>query len=338
MFAGNDATFGIYRICGALLLGCLAVSLPMWLLRPKRRRGTALLAVFVYPVLAAGAYFALTPFWTEQRLLFPVYYCLWLAAAYVSGVGTSRAARQVRMAVTLLLVLAFGLDQFLFWLEASWQWVMVFLAAAAALIRWPRHVGRRFVLPGVALAMAVAAATAPLWYGPFRQQRLEIRQGAFQREYKQMGAGWQVIEHFTAGKGGADVAYAGTPIIYPLFGPDLSNRVHYVPLSEQDRPRRTPLRAELGPGEPTFEAPGVLVGLQLSRQRRAIVDEAYWLAGLKRRHVGALYLVDQTSLGGVKQELGVIARHPERFELIFRAGGSGEGASQDVYVYRVKPE
>jgi hypothetical protein len=51
-----------------------------------------------------------------------------------------------------------------------------------------------------------------------------------------------------------------------------------------------------------------------------------------------LYLVDQASTGGVKQELGVIARHAQRFELLYHAGEGSQGPAQDVYVYRVKPE
>ena len=112
------------------------------------------------------------------------------------------------------------------------------------------------------------------------------------------------------------VAYAGDPMIYPLFGPGLRNRVTYVPTSAADRPQRVELRKGEG------------LTRRLAQTRRAKFDEAYWLGELRARRADLLYLVDADNTGGVADELAAVRRNPGIFEALFE--------EERVYLFRVK--
>ena len=120
---------------------------------------------------------------------------------------------------------------------------------------------------------------------------------------------WNLLDRLGRRHGPLTVAYSGTPVVFPLFGPRLSNRVVYVPISGDDRPQPVALHQ------------GDSVYLRLAEARRGRMDEQFWLAGLRERGVDLLYLVDDPKTGGVGQELGVVRQHPETFQRLVETGG-----------------
>ena len=69
-------------------------GLPLWIgslftvvlgLMRRKLPFSRFLAGGLFPIVASVVYFALVPFWEQHRLLFPVYYALWLGAAHALG-------------------------------------------------------------------------------------------------------------------------------------------------------------------------------------------------------------------------------------------------------------
>ena len=126
-----------------------------------------------------------------------------------------------------------------------------------------------------------------------------------------------MVDDISARQGGVTVAYAGTALIYPLFGSRSQNRVVYLRLSPDDRLGPVPFR----PGEEQY--------LSVVKFRRSRFDEAFWLRQLDREGVELLYLVTDGTRGGAAHELASIRRHPERFRTLYR--------KDDVLPVRVSP-
>lgn len=299
-------------------LGFLVLAGPERGGAPGRRRGLARAALALgFAPLHFALVFALLPGgYEEPRYHLPTYCGLWLALA----LGLGRVARRPGLAPWTALVVPAWLAVQVgpAWLE---PWVLVALAgaaASAALAARPRL--RRPVLLAASGLAAVAVLAGPLWYPAYRAERRAARDDGW-RWYAPRTREDQVTpDHAGAWRAldalGRDrplvVAYAGTGLVYPLFGPTLSNRVVYARLSADDRP-----------GPLVFPAPSHPPGihempLRAAEARRARVDDAFWLAELDRLAPDVLLLVDQPLRGGCAQELALVARHPERFEELWR--------------------
>jgi hypothetical protein len=318
MLADGGGLFGPPLVFGVLLwLGAAALPILSLLRYGRRAPWPRLAAGTVFPVIASLLFFALVPFWGEHRLLFPVYYALWLGAAGTLALvarmkgGAGGLAVKLGLAAALLAVLwSLGL-----WL-AGWFWLC--LAAAAALAfafrRW-RRAGKYWPVLPVAACLA-ALLLGPVWYPAYRAAREEKRDKLCPRYYGAQGRAWQLVNRLSASPGGLTVAYSGSPLVFPLFGARLQNRVVYVPLSPEDRP------------SPVALQPGDSLYLRLARARREKFDESYWLAGLRDRRVDLLLLVDDPKTGGVVSEAGAVLARPEVFKLEF--------AQENVRVFRVR--
>ncbi len=289
--------------------------------------GRVLAVCLIFPVSAGVLYFLFTPFWREHRLLYPVYYSLWLAGAYACSIPLGRMGRVLRPWLAVALVVALLLFLYVFWFMRDTAFVAVaVVCAVVAMLPWRRRrFARRakYVLVG---GLVVAALAGPWWYPEYRTARLMVRPRVYVQAYDDRGWGWNLVDSLTAGNP-MHVAYTGTPIIFPLFGPFLENRVTYVPISSDDHPGPTPLRADVL--SPRLDEPSP--GLQLARYRRRRMDAEYWLKGLSNAAIDVLYLEDDPDMGGAAQELGVIQNNPQRFELLMRR----DGPQRSVYVFRV---
>ena len=190
------------------------------------------------------------------------------------------------------------------------------LATCAALSLAPPTLRQRAPRLAVA-ALALGLVSAPAWYPPSPELSDMIRAAAYREYYDPHGEAWVGIEGIAAQREEQlTVAYAGTPMTFPLFGPRLRNRVVYVPIHPEDRP--TPI--ELQPRPPDVLG-GYWLHQSLARARRAAADDEHWLAGLEREGVDLLFLASDQHRGGTEPERAMISRHPERFRLLFQRDG-----------------
>jgi len=310
MLVHDTATFAMPLTAGVLLWcgwGVSAARSVAW-----RRRGgwPAPAAGCLFPLVAALLFFAVTPFWREHRLLFPVYYGLWVASAGGVAWLSRLVGRRVGLAIKAL-GLAAVLAPLALLIAVGEVWLLVAgaLAATVAAFRLRRPIPARVRWAAVAVATAVAIAWAAAGYDGYRAARREMRGLGYERFYGPEGRAWNAIDRLGGdAAGGLTVAYAGTPVIYPLYGADLANRVVYVPVSPADAPTRIDLEC----GQSLYR--------RLAEARRAGFDEVYWLAGLRRRDVDLLYLVDRADTGGAAPELAAAARHEEIFERLLAEG------------------
>jgi hypothetical protein len=146
-------------------------------------------------------------------------------------------------------------------------------------------------------------------FGGFCERRSAARSAFFRRYYGSSGDTWAVLDRLTA-DAPAVVAYAGTAVVYPLFGPRLQNTVVYVPLAADEVNR--PVTLGPGSGESVYRA--------VSAARRARVDPDYWLSQLRARQVRYLYLGVAAAEGTAHEELRIVTAHPEVFTPVFAAG------------------
>lgn len=312
MLVHDDQLFAMKQQFGAVLW--LAMLAPLSQLAFRRLKGPDLLpaSLFViYPLASILIYFAVTPFWAEHRLLFPVYYLLWGGLAWslhlLTRSGTESNAEWLSAGVgagfAAFAVFFLFYDEVPFWLLGIALVLGVIIANYPALFEkaWKK----RWL--ALAVALAIAIASSPWWHPPLARKRAEARATAYPKPdfYGPQGEAWNHLAELTAGKG-ATVAYAGNALTYPLFGPRQTNRVVYLPLHPQDRP--TPIELTSAPS----------IYLQLARHRREQVDEEYWLGQLREQNVNFLILVDDPTLGGVQPEQSIAARHPELLPVVFK--------------------
>ena len=282
----------------------------------RMRRWGLLAACVIFPVASALLFLSVVPFWEQHRLLFPVYYAMFLALACLLGrlgrMGPGLRVAAVALPLVMLLCEVFFSSLFVEW----WFIAMLAGAVVAAVLPWPTKPLRRFVLPVAGGGLVLLALSGSLWYATYAQNRLAMRRAMYPRVYGTQGQAWNVVNEYTARRP-ARIAYSGSTLIWPLFGPNALNRVSYVPLSPQDKPTAIKLHSD----DEIYE--------RLATARRSTVDEAFWLQRIREHRIELLFLVDDPKVGGVRQELEIVARHPEIFEAIF---------SQDnVRVFRVKP-
>ncbi|MCA8920492.1 MAG: hypothetical protein KDD82_01715 [Planctomycetes bacterium] len=313
------------RLGAVLWLGSVASA--VLLVARRQRRGAwsrAACCVWVPGALALLLVAAVPP---EPRYVFPVWYALWLSLANASAQGVRLRRRELSaIGPALCLVLLLGAHPTVSRLAPTFDfWVVtaVFAVPSALLtpLLWARY--RRLAAAGGLALVGLLALLGPTWYGTFREQREALRAEAYTQYYPDHGAAWVALDQLSAERP-LCVAYAGTPLVFPLFGPRLRNRVVYAPLSADDHPQPVDL-ADRPDDVPQWLWPH----LQVAVVRRRRVDDAYWLAKLAELEVDVLFLADDPFRGGIAQELGAIGRNPGRFELLGAAGGTS--------VYRVLP-
>lgn len=273
-------------------------------------------APLLFPLAAFALLFALVPGAAEEpRYHLPVFYGLWLALAL--GLASLGRLDRRRLGPALALVAPTFLVARLL-ADGVWHepWVVAGVlgaAVAVALQQAPRGARRR--APWVALAgVALTAASGPLWYPGYRAARDAVRNDRRVPRYGARAVAWAHLDRLSRERP-LVVAYAGTGLVQPLFGPRLRNRVVYLRLSPDDRP------APLVFGPPP-RPPGIhVMPLRVAEARRRRVAEAFWLEQVERARVDVLLLADDPLRGGSAPERALVARHPERFRPLW----SGEG-------------
>lgn len=293
-----------------VMLASTAVCLVLPLLSRRDRRWSFFAPTAAFPLVAGLLFLAVTPFWQQHRLLYPVYYAMLLAVARACGPWLRASGSVPRLhpaaaaAFDLLLAMVLVWQMYLLgWCWEVWFWLCLMAAVVVGNLRWPRRPWRRVCLPAAGAAALLALLGSPLWYPAYAEHRRAIRGPTYASYYGHLGAAWALVDRESRTRP-RTVAYSSSAMVYPLFGPRLANRVFYVPLSPQDRPQPVSLSA----ADSLYR--------RLALQRRACVDELYWLQGLRRRQVDLLCLVDDPGLGGVQAELQIIGRHPELFQEI----------------------
>jgi len=339
MLLDGDNLFALQEPTSSLLwMGAFVSALALFLRRHSRVAPVRAAVCVALPVLTLVVYFLVTPFWQEYRLLFPVHVILWLAFAH--GLASIAVTDRHRLGLGVEVVglagaAALGWN---FWCGPPWlPPVLAILATCLVVLskwrrrtsppRWRRgnREGRqgaswlspsRLWLPALSAVVLLAAAIGPLWYPAYMAHLDQLRPSAYEDLYAAQGRAWNLVEALTRDNRGKTIAYAGTPLVFPLFGSRLQNRVCYVPLSPEEKPR--PVE------NPTQDTLGHL----LARARRSTVDEAYWLEELRRRGVDYLYLCGVEDPGVIDPELTIIAKHRERFVPRFQ--------DKDVYLFAVR--
>ncbi len=272
-----------------LFIACRGNSLP--------RRG--ILTLF-WPLLAGGLYFALFPNWPDPRFLFPLYYGLWLATAHAASLCCLSSRRRV-----LGIILGWLALRFYFLTPIGlWPWA---LAAVALGMMFSAPQLARLIPLGVGIAALGLFCSAPWWLDEYKRQREIVRPRAWETLYRDYGRAWRRIWEMSRAKA-LCIAYTGTPWLFPLFGPNLENRVLYVPISAADQPQPVTLRPGEWPVKP------------LLHKRRGMSEDNFWLEAIRRENVDILMVCDNSDYGGAMPERAMIGRHAEMFRLLFAAG------------------
>ncbi len=292
------------------LTPCLAVALGLlWLLSHARRKGS--FAASTTPLLLVILYELLVPL-EDSRYLMPAFAALAVSAGSAAAVFGARWSLLVPAALAAIAFReAIVLPEFV---GGS------LVAAAALFVAWT--IGRRLLpLP----SKAVLGATGGLllvamgaW--PFASDLYyEVAYGPdatlYEQTYGPEGRGWTWIADATRERG-ATIAYAGTGLIFPLFGERLKNRVLYVPVREG--PERLVHAYGAHYTEPTRISPLE----QVEEVLRAPADRVAWLQRLARERVDYLFVTGAERTGAPLLEETWADEDPARFEAAFRWGGT----------------
>ena len=320
MLLWDTESYAMPKQFGGVLWLALGMTLGMLALGRLRREDLLPTALFVfYPLASVLVYLAVVPFWSEHRLLFPVYYLLWGGLGWSLHLLTREQRETVRELATGLLGLAFVAHACFFLLFDELPLGLLVGAAVVGIVmanypsilkwnwEWP------WVMPGAAMGLLIASS--PWWYSDLSRQRAQGRGSAYAQMYGPQGEAWNRLEELTTEKP-ATIAYSGNALIFPLFGSRLANQVVYVPLHPQDQP------------SPLTLTKNETIYLQLAKARRSAADEKYWLEQLQEQKVDYLLLVQDPKFDGVDFERTFAAHNPEKLRLIFER--------PDVWIYSVQ--
>ena len=271
-----EMEFGMHGSLGCLLWMGWVGALISWILARHRKSWIPYYVAAGFPFLSIILFFWKTPFWSEHRLLFPVYYGLCLGLALTIGNVFRKQTVIPRSGVSWILLLVL---------------LIVFISTLNT------RMNRSF-LAGQLIDESPDA----------------IRNARYASTYPGLAGAWNLIQEQTA-ENPSVIAYSGSAVIFPLFGNELQNSVHYIPISENDFPQQI----HLSRGDDLYE--------KLATTRRNSFDRDYWIGQLKKQRVTHLILVNDLQRGGVAAEHQMIQTAPKHFRLLYE--------QKDVRVYRV---
>lgn len=310
----------MYKQYGIVLWPAMLVPPALLALRKLKAGDWLPTVLFVfYPLASIVVYFATVPFWSEHRLLFPVYYLLWGGLGWSLTLLTRGRSELVQNVAAAVVALAFIASTVFFLIPNEVPLGLLVAAGMLGLIlaNYPRVLEWNWRLSWVAPAAAAAGLliSAPWWYQELSKQRERNRASTYSQYYGPQGEAWNRLAELTAGNP-ATIAYSGNALTYPLFGSKLANRVVYLPIHPHDQPGPVTLTATES------------IYLQLSRQRRAEANEKFWLEQLREQEVDYLLLVSDPKLDGVEIERRFAAYNPRLLRLDF--------AQKGVWIYAVQ--
>ncbi|MBC7854093.1 MAG: hypothetical protein IAF94_11710 [Pirellulaceae bacterium] len=322
MLLYDTESYAMNKQFGVVLWAAMLVPLGLFSIRRLKPADLLPTALFVfYPLSSILVYFAVVPFWSEHRLLFPIYYLLWGGLGWSLHLLTREASDFTQCLAAAAVGLVYIAYALFFLLFDEVPLVLLIAAGVLGLVfaNYPRILEWNWRLPWAAPAAVVAAfvISSPWWYLDLSQQRAKGRGSAYSQteNYGSLGEAWNRLAELTATKP-ATIAYSGNALIYPLLGSRHTNRVVYLPIHPQDQP--SPL---------TFTK-GETIYRQLARQRRAQADEKYWLEQLREQEVDYLLLVQDPKFDGALVERTFAAHNPRLLRLIFE--------HKDVWIYALQ--
>jgi hypothetical protein len=185
---------------------------------------------------------------------------------------------------------------------------------------------RRLAVSFGALCLAGAVFLYPA-YG--RYLKFEYDSYVSAREYSgfwtDATAAWKWLNENTHGE---NIAYAGRPVPFPLYGTRFKNNVFYASVNEVDPPGihvYAGSRYRWG-----YDFLGMHRSFEEPQNYRGRADYAAWLANLGRRQTALLfvYSLHQTAIVSFPLEDSWARQHPDVFEEVF--------ANETVRIYRIK--
>lgn len=194
-----EMEFGMHGSLGCLLWVGWVGTLISWMLAKHRKSWIPYYVAAGFPFLSIILFFWKTPFWSEHRLLFPVYYGLCLGLALTIGNVSRKQTVIPRSGVSWILLLVV---------------LIVFISTLNT------RMNRSF-LAGQLIDESPDA----------------IRNARYASSYPGLAGAWNLIQEQTAENPGV-IAYSGSAVIFPLFGNELQNSVRYIPISENDFPQQ----------------------------------------------------------------------------------------------------
>jgi hypothetical protein len=182
----------------------------------------------------------------------------------------------------------------------------VILALVHVSRRVPR-LGRRLALVATLGGAFALTAAAYIGWNPYLRQYQVARVLFWQQFYRELGDAWKFVADELPAD--APLAYANTPIVYPLYDFELGRRVFYVPS------RRTVTTiADLPPSGQRL-AQGQIAEYAVAATV-ADADRRRWLERLRESHAAYLFIC-KSGPAPLPPELSFAAADPARFVRIF---------------------
>lgn len=230
-FLFTRGTFGMGTKT-AWIWAATALAAPLgWL--AGRRNGAQ--PLWIWFALVAGYTIVVwkTPF-QDERYLFPVYGVGLIFLGWWISLLDRERRRWIAALVLGVVAICFGSESIL---KGTGVPGLVAIAACIAALELAMFVTADLTRRAnryVCLGLIVAGVFAVLYLWPsFTRTYQEIKFLRFPHIYPSQGPTWVWIDQQTR-KEGARIAYAGSPLSYPLFGGDLQNDVGYVPVQKQE--------------------------------------------------------------------------------------------------------
>ncbi len=309
MLLADAESYAMNRQFGVVLW--LAMLVPLAFLALRRLKPADLLPTILfvfYPLASVLVYFAVVPFWSEHRLLFPVYYLLWGGLGWSLHLLTREANELTQNLATAAVGAAFVAYALFFLLFDEVPLLLLVAAAVVGIIlaNYPRVLAWNWRLPWAVPAAAAVAlvVSSPWWYSELSRQREQGRGSAYVQMYGPLGKAWNILTELTAEKP-ATIAYSGNALVYPLFGSQLANRVVYIPVHPRDQP------------QPVTLTGAETIYRQLALQRRGETDEEFWLEQLRAEKVDYLLLASDPKFDSALIEQTFATRYPQLLRLVF---------------------
>ena len=221
----------------ATLLSVLSI---IAILKAVAKRKFSLLLLAISPFVSALLYFYLVPF-RDHRLLFPLYAGLYVNAGIVLAGWLDK--KLIREIIVILLVLLAFFEMNLVTKDVIY--LLVFLGMCAALLvlvtivhLWKLVIkARPSVVLKIVTVMVLAAlviyfifGTWNIHYNSYQAARYEI----IRMNWGDDGECWKWL-HDAGDEGPLTLAYAGTQMIYPLYGNEFRNEVVYISVQKNEK-------------------------------------------------------------------------------------------------------
>lgn len=235
-FLFSNGTFGMPTWTG-WIWGMAVVAMPAgWLIRRKtNREGSEPMWFWFLLVVSYLIVIWKTPF-LDERYLFPVYAIgLLFAGWWLQGLASIRNGVIAAVLVLVCAFVCFARDSVLRGMPLP---EIIIFTSLLVLLRIELIITsdlQRKPLRYAQIAVILFGLFAALYFWPpYLRTYQEIKFQRYPHIYPGQGPAWVWLNDQTKGRGSI-VAYAGSPLTYPLFGQDYQNTLVYVPVGKSSR-------------------------------------------------------------------------------------------------------